>query len=114
MHERDVARDGRLEDEPPPAELAGLLLVPRDGDPGGVAPRLQADRDRAFLDGRRRARGGEERREARRVRVQPADERALRDELERDLAREILLLEELVPTAKLQILKRMNRIYLLS
>lgn len=96
-HKRDVARDRRLEHELAPVELARLLLVPRDSDARLHAALLQANRDRALLDGGVGTRGGVERGEAGGLRVQTADERALWDELHGDLAVQVEGLEVLVP-----------------
>ena len=84
--ERNVARDRRLQHELAAVELAGLFLVPRNRHAGFHAALLQADRDRALFHCSGRARRSVERGEARGVGVQPADERPLGNQLQRDLA----------------------------
>ena len=98
MHERNVARDCRLHDEPPTVEEARLLRVPGDHDPRLDSPWVVPDGDAPRLDGRVSASGRVDARLARSVRVQAGNEGTLGNELDADIAVEIRRLEVLVPT----------------
>ena len=97
MHERDVARDCRLHDEPPAIEEARLLRVPGDHDPRLDPPWVVPDGDAPRLDRRVGASGRVDARLARSVRVQTGNEGTLGNELDADIAVEIRRLEVLVP-----------------
>lgn len=97
MHERDIASDGGLHDEPPSVEDTSFLLVTRDHDTSLHSTGVVPNRDAAGLDSGVCTGRSEDAWLARRVGMQTSHERALRNELNTDLPVEVSLLEVLVP-----------------
>lgn len=96
VHERDVARNGRLEDKPPAIEVAPFLLVAGDQDASAHTAGLVTNGDTAMLDFRVRTGRRVDGRLAGGMRVQTRDKRALGHELDTDVAVQVCGLEVLV------------------